>query len=453
MDICPYFKGDQRSGKKFQIRCVRKDGRAGNDFTLSYSEEEKFKAQLKVCSAGEGRDGCRPFLYRRLEELGGHPSSEMNNERLRELYLEKKQEAEKSMENEEKDVEVIGGEKLDPQYRKACKITQQIRANASVAAESMVEVCRGLKQMRDEKLFEDLGYQSFDAYTEDELNIKGRQAYNYISVYERLGPTVLQSNADLGITKLVLLAEAPATERDGLLDNNDIAGMSTREVEELVKKVQDQGEQLSLLTAERDELRKDQGERDAQAEADNQEIEAFHLRNAELSSQLDDFKKQLHQAQETAKDNLSIGFDKVDKLKQAAADKARKEAEKTAREQQKFAVERAKREARQDAEKEIAAARAEGEKSAREAVADSLKAVEQEKAAAIERAAKLEKELAVAGNKETVLIVHLSNELQTVFRKLMDTINGMDDQETAAKFRAATGKLIDALKGQMEAQS
>ena len=445
MDICPYFKGDQKQGKKFQIRCVRKDGHAGNDFTLSYDDEEKFKSQLKVCSTGEGREGCRPFLYRQLEELGGHPSSEMNNERLRELYLEKKQEAEKSMENEKKDVEVIGGEKLDPQYRKACKITQQIRANASVAAESMVEVCRGLKQMRDEKLFEDLGYQSFDAYTEDGLNIKGRQAYNYISAYERLGPTVLQSNADLGITKLVLLAEAPATERDGLLESNDIAGMSTREVEELVKKVQDQGEQLSLLTDERDKLKSDY-------DADGEKAETLREEKAALTEKLFELGEKLHQAQEDAK-NAKPDEDTILKAKQAAVDKARKEADKQAREQQKFAVERAKREARQDAEKEISAARVEGEKAGREAVADSLKAVEQEKAAALERATKLEKELAVAGDKNTVIVLHLSEELQTVFRKLMDTINGMDDSETAAKFKAATGKLIDALKGQMEAKS
>ena len=452
MDICPYFKGDQRSGKKFQIRCVRKDGRAGNNFTLSYDDEEKFKSQLQVCSTGEGRDGCRPFLFRRLEELGGHPSSEMNNERLRELYFEKKQEAEKSMENEKKEVEVIGGEKLDPQYRKACKITQQIRANASVAAESMVEVCRGLKQMRDEKLFEDLGYQSFDAYTEDELNIKGRQAYNYISAYERLGPDMLQSHADLGITKLVLLADAPVTERNGLLEHNDIAGMSTRQVEDLVKQLKDQGEQLSLLTAERDKIKEDYNELNAQEDEDGVALESIRDENVGLQDKIKAMEEQLRQAREDAK-NAKPDEDAILKAKQVAADKARKEAEKTAREQQKFAVERAKREARQDAEAKIAAARAEGEKSAREAVADSLKAVEQEKAAAIERAAKLEKELAVAGNKETVLIVHLSNELQTVFRKLMDTINGMDDQETAAKFRAATGKLIDALRGQMEAQS
>lgn len=449
MDICPYFKGDQKQGKKFQIRCVRKDGHAGNDFTLSYDDEEKFKSQLKVCSTGEGREGCRPFLYRQLEELGGHPSSEMSNERLRELYLEKKQEAEKSMENEKRDLEVIGGEKLDPQYRKACKITQQIRANASVAAESMVEVCRGLKQMRDEKLFEDLGYQSFDAYTEDELNIKGRQAYNYISAYERLGPDMLQSHADLGITKLVLLADAPVTERDDLLEHNDIAGMSTRQVEDLVKQLRDQGEQLSLLTDERDKLKQDYDDLHGQEDGAVLTAESLRDENVDLQNKIKTMEEKLRQAQEAAQ-NAKPDEDAILKAKQAAADKARKEAEKQAREQQKFAVERVKREARQDAEKEIAAARVEGEKTGREAVSDSLKAVEQEKAAALERATKLEKELAVAGDKNTVLVLHLSEELQTVFRKLMDTINGMDDPETAAKFKAATGKLIDALKGQME---
>ncbi len=124
---------------------------------------------------------------------------------------------------------------------------QKIITAEQTAANAMISLCENLKLMRDKHLYEALGFETFDTYTEQACGIKRRQAYNYISTYEKLGGTVLQSNAQLGITKLQLLTEVCAVDRAEIIAENDLAGMSVKEIKELVEKSKQQCEQLALL--------------------------------------------------------------------------------------------------------------------------------------------------------------------------------------------------------------
>ena len=120
-------------------------------------------------------------------------------------------------------------------YEDALQTHQRIMANSEICARSLLEVCKDLKKMRDEKLYEQFGYETFDNYCENMAGIKSRMAYNYISTYERLGATVLQSNANLGITKLELIAGMNPVERAEGLHNGTFENMSVSEIKELVK--------------------------------------------------------------------------------------------------------------------------------------------------------------------------------------------------------------------------
>ena len=102
------------------------------------------------------------------------------------------------------------------------------------AASAMVSLCESLKRMRDTKGYESLGFKNFEDYTEKACGIKKRQAYNYIQTYERLGGSFLQSNAQLGITKLQLLTEVCAVDRYDFVEDNDLENMSVTEVKKLV---------------------------------------------------------------------------------------------------------------------------------------------------------------------------------------------------------------------------
>ncbi|MBQ7373036.1 MAG: DUF3102 domain-containing protein [Clostridia bacterium] len=76
----------------------------------------------------------------------------------------------------------------------------------STASLYIVEFAKRLKEMRDSKLYEKVGYTTFGEYVEQAVNIKQRQAYKYIEVYENFSEDFLIQNSKLGITKLLLLS-------------------------------------------------------------------------------------------------------------------------------------------------------------------------------------------------------------------------------------------------------
>lgn len=124
---------------------------------------------------------------------------------------------------------------------------ERILGDAGRVVVALCDLCEKLKVMRDEKLWKEMGAESFDAYVEEQVGIKSRQAYNYIATYERLGRTALQSNAHLGITKLQLLTEVSDVRRAEFVEEHDLEGMSVREIRELVAKSKQQADQISLL--------------------------------------------------------------------------------------------------------------------------------------------------------------------------------------------------------------
>ena len=145
---------------------------------------------------------------------------------------------------------------LSEEQNEALNLHYEIIAKGNLAASAMVDFCQNLKRMRDERKYLLLGHETFEEYVEQDVGIKQRQAYTYIQALESLGEKYLQSNASLGISKLGMLAALPWYERKEVEENNDVAEMSTRELKEAISKLHEAQEQLTLITAERDELAK-----------------------------------------------------------------------------------------------------------------------------------------------------------------------------------------------------
>lgn len=307
------------------------------------------------------------------------------------------------------------------EYQDAISIHSRVVANGMVAAQSMAEMCRALKEMRDKNAYIHLGYKDFDEYCEQAANIRARQAYTYISSYERLGPELLQSNAMLGITKLSLLAQLPEAVRAEVLEDGGIEDMTTREMKDLVDELTKAREQLSLLE-----------DKVESKDAETEKLYSEKLNQAKVLGDktmlVEDLKSQVHKLEEKIK---------------TAGTTAIAEAERKARE--KLAVHLA------DAEKKAATARTEGYEAGKAAVKDSLQDLEAEKAQALARAQELEKKLAVSGNTDSVLIAHLFEEFNLLFGKIGSAITRMETTapEDAAKFRGAMQKYITRMGAQM----
>ena len=118
-------------------------------------------------------------------------------------------------------------EVLSADYTKAVSLTRRIKANALAAQESLWELCKGLKEMHDSKLYKELGYSSFEKYTEDEVGIKRHQAQKYIAIADMENG---DSNHHLGVTKLALLARLDEPQREKIQQNVDVESVSVKEL-------------------------------------------------------------------------------------------------------------------------------------------------------------------------------------------------------------------------------
>lgn len=147
-------------------------------------------------------------------------------------------------------------ESLLPEAARAVQITERIKANGRTAVNAVCAIGKDLRTMKIDKLYTQLGYSGFEDYAEKEFQMHKRQAYQYISVFERLGQDFVQSNAQLGITKLALLASANPEDRAEVMQNEDVQGMTTKELEKLLSDYKQQGEQLSLFQQEKADAEK-----------------------------------------------------------------------------------------------------------------------------------------------------------------------------------------------------
>ena len=166
-------------------------------------------------------------------------------------------------------------ETITPETKSALDVHNNIITAEQTAASAIMSLCENLKKMRDTELYKSLGFEKFEDYTEQACNIKQRQAYNYIRTYEKLGERFLQSNAQLGITKLQLLTEVCAIDREEFVQSNDLEQMSVSEIKKLIKENQEKGEQLSLLSekvAKSEECSDEKEKQIAELQAEIQEL-------------------------------------------------------------------------------------------------------------------------------------------------------------------------------------
>lgn len=218
----------------------------------------------------------------------------------------------------------------------AYQIHSRIITNGKIVQSALIDMCKDLKRMRDEGLYLELGYETFEDYSENACGIKQRQAYSYISAYEKLGENYLAENSQLGITKLELISQISSYEREEFLSENDVESLSTRELKQQVEKFKSQTEQLTL---DLDNAKKDNEQAQSEIEELRQALEQNQPADVIVGtiepdqSVIDEAVKQAREADaETIKKLKAQIKEQKDKVKQvtdskdAEVKKAKKEA-------------------------------------------------------------------------------------------------------------------------------
>lgn len=308
-----------------------------------------------------------------------------------------------------------------PEQARAMGLHYEIVAAAQTAANSLLDLGRKLKQMRDTGGYKRLGFETFAQYTEQAVGIRQRQAYTYITVVENVPARLVEENAAAGVTKLALLAKlGPADQQEVA---GELANITVKELQSLIEEKQGLAEQLSLLQAE------------APVEGRAEEVDMDALR-AEL----------LEQARaEVAEERKAAELH--------AAAQAKKEAERAAREKAALA----KADAARKAEADIAAARQEAaEEARRQQEEKDREALEQARRDAEEAWAKAEdtaRQLDLAASEDSIRFALLFEQLQDAAQKMLDLIDAINaDGRTgeAERLHTALSGALQALAGEAE---
>lgn len=125
----------------------------------------------------------------------------------------------------------------DDKYTTAWNLNVRICQSAQMAQQNLYEVCVGLKEMRDTKLYKELDCQNFEEYCEKRVGFGRMQAHRLIAIAEKLPQDFVTSMLQIGTTKLALLAKLDESQREEIQQNVDVEEVSVRELKAEINKL------------------------------------------------------------------------------------------------------------------------------------------------------------------------------------------------------------------------
>ncbi len=127
------------------------------------------------------------------------------------------------------------GKAVTDEYIKAVNLNRQIITAAQLAQQNLYDMCMGFKEMRDSKLYKELGYSDFGDYCEQEVGITRQQVHKYVTVAEKLPEDFVNPGLQIGIRKLYLLTTLSKEERAEITENTDLESTTVKQLEQQIK--------------------------------------------------------------------------------------------------------------------------------------------------------------------------------------------------------------------------
>ncbi len=161
-------------------------------------------------------------------------------------------------------------------YIRAVNLNRRIITAAQLTQQSLYDMCMGFKEMRDSKLYKELGYSEFDDYCKNEVGMSDRQAYKYISIVEKLPANLVNSGSLIGTRKLYLLTTLSEEERTEITENTDLENTTVKQLEQ----------QIKTLRAEKDKAVAEKSAAEAQTAAKNDTITELEKTKQQLDERI-----------------------------------------------------------------------------------------------------------------------------------------------------------------------
>lgn len=176
---------------------------------------------------------------------------------------------------------------LNTQHKQAVELHQKIMISAQLATQNIWDMCTALKEMRDGKLYKELGYSNFEDYCQEEFGFTRVNAYKYISIAENIKSQNVNSNLQIGVTKLALLSALSEENQQKITAENDVESISVRELKSKIKELKATNESLS---EQMDGL-------NASVNAKSDAIRKLQSENRQMASEIDELRSRPIEAQ------------------------------------------------------------------------------------------------------------------------------------------------------------
>lgn len=178
---------------------------------------------------------------------------------------------------------------ISEQHKKAVELHQKIMISANLAQQNLFDMCTGLKAMRDNKLYRELGYSNFEDYCETEVGFNRTQAHKYISVIENISESVYSSK-HLGVSKLYLLSTISEPEQAEIAEKIDLESATVKQLKAEIDKLKYKNKNLEIGISA---AKRDTSDAQGLVHETSLELERERKRCEELSDRLDDANEQI----------------------------------------------------------------------------------------------------------------------------------------------------------------
>lgn len=228
---------------------------------------------------------------------------------------------------------------MPEQYSQAAQLHAEIINCAKTAQENLYQMAIGFKKMRDEKLYQALGYDNFGDYCEKEAEMSRRSVYNYIKVIEKLPEEFVQRLHKFETKKLLMLTDVSEEQRSEIIDNVDIENTTVKKLKEKIKELEGKNSAADKASAEskrqlaqrEEEINKLKGENIKLRNSDEKsasKLAAEAAKAEKLKTEKERLEQQLKEAEKRAAERSETAENSEDKKKIADLEMQVKELEK-----------------------------------------------------------------------------------------------------------------------------
>ena len=172
---------------------------------------------------------------------------------------------------------------ITAQHAKALDLHNRIMVSAQLVQTNLWDMCNGLKEMRDGKLYKELGYQNFEEYCGTEFNMSAGNARRYISIIENIPAENRALMHGFGMTKLSLLSTLSEADQQKITAANDVSDMTVKELEAEIKKLKGINDKLNI---DKEHLEEDLDDRDHEIRKIKGTLKDIDDQNIELRNEI-----------------------------------------------------------------------------------------------------------------------------------------------------------------------